>query len=75
MGIASKPWNDNNRFNQTGYSASTLFPIRENYKNKNLYLEDLEKARYREENHQEFLDDLREEYREEEYRDRTEEDN
>jgi len=75
MGIASKPWNDNNRFNQTGYSASTLFPIRENYKNKKLYLEDLEKARYREENHQEFLDDLREEYREEEYRDRTEEDN
>jgi len=72
MGIATKPWNDENRFNQTGYSASTLFPEKENYTNFDLYLEDLEKAEYRENNHQEFLDELREEAREESYRESLE---
>ena len=60
MSIASKPWNDNNRFNQTGYSGSTLFPIERNYTNKRLFLDDLEKAEAREANHLEFMYELKE---------------
>ena len=56
-------WNDYNRFNQDGYSGDTIFPVETNYKNKRLFLEDLEKAEERERQHQEFLDTLREELR------------
>ena len=56
-------WNDENRFNQSGYSASTIFPKRENYKNEAFFLEDLKKAELREELHQEFLMELKEEHR------------
>jgi hypothetical protein len=64
-----KDWDDNNRFNQTGYSGATLFPKEENYRNKRLYLEDLEKAEAREVLHQEFIDDLRMDYEEDRRRD------
>lgn len=56
-------WSDTNRFNQSGYSAITIFPQKENYTNEDLYNEDLAKANEREEAHQEFLYDLREEHR------------
>ena len=64
MSIATNPWNDNNRFNQTGYSASTLFPKEEDYTNKIAYLDDLDKAEAREESHNEWLEELRQEARE-----------
>ena len=68
MGIGNgKPWSDDNRFNQSGYSAMTLFPKRRNYESMTNYIEDMEKATYRESNHNEFLDELRQEYAEERY--------
>ncbi len=67
MSIATNPWSDTNRFNQTGYSASTLFPKPENYKSIEAYEEDYLKAEKREQDHQEFLEELREEYRQEQY--------
>lgn len=56
-------WSDSNRFNQAGYSGSTIFPKKENYKDLDKYEEDLAKANDREWFHQEFLEELREEYR------------
>jgi len=67
MGIATKPWNDHNRFNQTGYSASTLMPEPGNYKNRAFFYEDLDRANAREVSHQEFLDDQRADYAEEQW--------
>jgi hypothetical protein len=55
-------WNDYNRFNQSGYSSPTVFPLEENYRNKRLYLEDLEKAEAREATHLEFVEDLKADY-------------
>lgn len=57
-------WNDNNRFDQSGYSAPTIFPQEENYSNIELYKEDLMKAKDREDSHQEFLFEMREEEKE-----------
>jgi hypothetical protein len=50
-------WNDDNRFNQTGYSASTIFPIKENYINIENYNIDLAKANLREESHLDWLEE------------------
>lgn len=60
----SGTWNDIHRFNQTGYSASTQFPKKENYIDKNLYRKDMDNALVREEYHQDFLQDQRDEYHE-----------
>ncbi len=51
------PWNDMNRFNQTGYSAPTIFPNPEDYKDINLYNVDLKLAEARETSHQEWKED------------------
>lgn len=59
MSISTAAWTDNNRFNQTGYSASTLFPREEDYVNKMLYMEDLDKAEQRELVRDEWLEELR----------------
>ena len=67
-----KPWSDTNRFNQLGYSASTIFPVESNYENKEYYLIDLDNASYREENHNEWMDELRLEAAEEAYCDEYE---
>jgi len=69
MSIAPKEWNDTNRFNQGGYSASTIFPQETNYTNKDLFLIDYKSACGREESREEWLDELRQEAREEEYYD------
>lgn len=50
-----KPWNDKNRYSQTGYSAPTIFPIYENYIDKRLFDIDDEKAYSREEARREWL--------------------
>ena len=63
MSIATSPWNDDNRFNQTGYSGATLFPLEENYIDKGAYLDDLDKAEAREVNHLEFIEELKEDAR------------
>ena len=60
-------WSDTNRFSQSGYSASTIFPKRENYQSEELFNEDYTRAQLREENHQEWLFDLQEELRQEQY--------
>jgi len=60
MNVDTLPWNDHNRFNQTGYSAETVFPLEENYKNKRLYIEDIEKAEVRESHRELFIEELRE---------------
>lgn len=65
MSIATKDWSDDNRFNQTGYSAGTLMPKRENYKSEKAFEEDLKAAEWREQSHQEWLDELRHDYEEE----------
>jgi hypothetical protein len=67
MAIATEKWSDNNRFNQTGYSARTLFPLKENYVNMEFYEADLKAAQRREESHQEFLEELRMEAAEEQW--------
>lgn len=67
-----KPWNDTNRFNQTGYSAPTIFPQFMHYDNPDLWAEDMVKATRREESHQEWLADERQEARENEYWERQE---
>lgn len=56
-------WSDTNRFNQSGYSASTIFPKRENYLDETLFNEDLELANLREESHQDWLEEERRDYR------------
>lgn len=56
-------WSDNNRFNQTGYSGKTIFPIESNYKDKSLYEEDYTLAYHREESHADWLLEQEEEYR------------
>lgn len=48
-------WADTNRFNQSGYSSPTLFPIASNYSNLQLYAEDLVKAEARQESHLEWV--------------------
>lgn len=50
-----EPWSDTNRFNQSGYSAPTIFPEAKNYKNIANYLEDLSKATLRQEVHLEWV--------------------
>lgn len=54
-------WNDDNRFNQDGYSAPTVFPVKKLYFDEKLFYGDLEIANKREYYHQEFLCDQREE--------------
>ena len=54
-------WSDTNRFNQSGYSAPTVFPQAENYTDLTLYAIDLAKAEKRQESH---LDWAWEEYQE-----------
>ena len=51
------------RFNQTGYSAPTIFPEASNYKDLSLYVEDLAKAEARQESHLEWVWEEREEAR------------
>ena len=60
---ANTIWSDENRFNQTGYSAPTRFPDIKNYENPLYYLADMEQAEKREQNHQEWLEDERYEAR------------
>jgi len=62
MSIAVKPWDDYNRFNQTGYSGSTIYPQEEHYTNKRLFIEDFDKAEAREELHLEFLEELKDDH-------------
>ncbi len=65
MGLGNnKEWSDTNRFSQTGYSASTIFPKKKYYTDPLKYEEDLKSANAREESHQEFLYDLKMEYQE-----------
>jgi hypothetical protein len=52
-------WNDENRFNQTGYSAPTRFPDIKNYDNPLFYLQDRIEADRREQSHQEWLEEER----------------
>jgi hypothetical protein len=59
----SAQWNDHNRFNQTGYSAPTIFPKKENYSNLFVFEDDLHKAESREQSHQEWLQEERYEAR------------
>ena len=73
MSIATNPWNDNNRFSQTGYSAKTLMPLEENYINKMLYIEDIGKAEWRESSHLEFLEELQQEAKEDQDDEKDEE--
>ena len=56
-------WSDTNRFNQSGYSAPTIFPEASNYKDLSLYAEDLAKAEARQESHLEWVWEEREEAR------------
>lgn len=65
-------WSDTNRFNQSGYSASTVWPIESNYIDKQAFKADLSAAEWRESNHQEFMDELRQEAAEEKYYNRWE---
>jgi uncharacterized protein related to proFAR isomerase len=58
--IEDLKWNDYNRFNQSGYSSPTVFPLEENYRNKRLYIADLDRAEEREVNHLEFIEELKE---------------
>ena len=53
--LTETKWNDNNRFNQTGYSGCTEFPNPYEYANLDLFLEDITKAVRREQSHREFL--------------------
>lgn len=48
-------WNDANRFNQTGYSAPTVFPDPHHYQNLDLFLEDTTLAVSREKSRREWL--------------------
>lgn len=55
-------WTNINRFNQTGYSAGTIFPEIQNYgEDMKAFEEDMKKAESRQETHNEWLED---EYRE-----------
>lgn len=56
-------WSDTNRFNQSGYSAPTIFPEAHNYINKEFFIEDLSKAQARQESHLEWVLEEREEAR------------
>lgn len=67
-----KPWNDTNRFNQTGYSVPTIFPQFMHYDNPDFWTEDMIKAERREDSRQEWLADERQEARENEYWERQE---
>jgi len=66
-------WDDTNRFSQTGYSAPTLRPQKENYTNLNAYTEDFAKAERREQSHQEWLEEERRDARESAYHEWLEE--
>lgn len=52
-------WNDQNRFNQSGYSSKTIYPSQTNYVSMVAYLEDLEKAKARDEDREDWLEELR----------------
>ena len=65
----SEIWSDTNRFSQTGYSASTIFPKRENYKSQEAFDDDMEKANYRESNHLDWMNEERISVREDEFYD------
>jgi len=67
MGIATEKWTDTNRFDQSGYSAKTLFPNKEDYVNMEFYESDLKAAQFREESHQEFLEEMRADHAEEQW--------
>ena len=60
-------WSDTNRYNQTNYSGPTIFPVESNYTNPAAFEQDYKRAQRREENHQEFMNDLRLEAQEEAY--------
>lgn len=59
--MVDEVWDDYNRFNQSGFSAPTVFPEEGNYSNKFLFLEDIEKAERREMMRQEIIAGLNEE--------------
>ena len=48
-------WSDRNRFCQVGYSAPTIFPEADNYRDLYLFLEDVQHAIKREVNRVEWL--------------------
>ena len=45
--MVDEKWDDLNRFDQSGFSTPTVFPIERSYKNKFLFLEDTLKAEQR----------------------------
>ena len=58
-------WSDTNRFNQSGYSYPTVFPIASNYEDIYLFLEDTHLAVRREISHREWIWEERQEARQE----------
>lgn len=56
-------WSNTNRFSQSGYSSPTVFPQSENYTNKTLWAIDYTESLMREQSHQDWLDEEREEAR------------
>lgn len=58
-------WSTENRFSQTGYSAPTIFPLKENYDDEEAYSIDLAKAELREESHLDWLFEQQQEQRRE----------
>jgi hypothetical protein len=65
-------WNDTNRYNQTGYSAPTIFPKLWEYKNQTLWEIDFAKAEHREASRLEWLEDEAYEARIQKLEERTE---
>jgi hypothetical protein len=65
-------WNDTNRYNQTGYSAPTIFPKLWQYTNKDLWEIDFAKAERRDASHLEWLEEERAEARIQELEERAE---
>jgi hypothetical protein len=65
-------WNDTNRYNQTGYSAPTIFPKLWQYANKDLWEIDFAKAERRDASHLEWLEEERAEARIQELEERAE---
>ena len=57
--VKPQPWNDRNRYSQTGYSSPTMFPNEKDYINKMVWMEDMDKAEMREEARQDWQEELR----------------
>ena len=66
------PYNDTNRYNQTGYSSPTIFPKLWAYTDKDLWAIDFAKAERREASRTEWLEDERAEARIQELEERAE---